>query len=50
MLLFLGLDFSRQMMELALNAIDLSPRLCELVAIHLRNGAAQPPAGTVDDG
>jgi len=45
------LDSPGQTLELALNAIDLMPRGCALVAVQLRRSrAGQPPGGAVHHG
>jgi hypothetical protein len=43
-------DLLAQVVELIAGAIDLSPRLFQLLAVHFHHGARQPPTGTVDDG
>jgi hypothetical protein len=47
--LLLG-DSLGQVVQFTAGAIDLAPRLFQLLALHLPNRAGKPPAGTVDDG
>jgi len=47
--LLLG-DSLGQMVQFTAGAIDLAPRVVQLLALHLRSRAGKPPAGTVDDG
>jgi len=49
MLLLLLFDSLGQVVQLTAGALDLSPRVFQLLAVHLHCGAGKPPAGAVDD-